>query len=120
MVVGWSDFAIGFAPATEEGREPDGVAAGQCATHPQQTKHFQRGSATVLCTTVNFRAVFIAQHFCGAAAQMAAKEGAKMARRALILAARQGAETVGSRCLFEVNMRVAQFWCAAVDMRQRR
>src|ERR1700761_6407981 len=59
MVVGWSDFAIGLAPATERRRKPDGVAAGQCATHPQQTKHFQRGSATVLCTTVNFAAYFL-------------------------------------------------------------
>src|SRR5246127_2824814 len=73
MVVGVSDFAMRASPVQTWDREPDGVAAGQCATHPQQTKHFQRGSATVLCTTVNLRAVFIAQHFCGAAAQRPAK-----------------------------------------------
>jgi hypothetical protein len=55
---------MGLLPASE-GREPGGDAAGQCATHPQQTKHFQRGSATVLCSTVNFGAFFIAQQFCG-------------------------------------------------------
>src|ERR1700751_4828255 len=69
MVVGVSDFAMGGSLVQSEDREPDGVAAGQCATHPQQTKHFQRGSATVLCTTVNFGALFIAQHFCRAAAK---------------------------------------------------
>src|SRR5215469_6985797 len=63
MVVGWSDFAMGLAPATRREGNPDGVAAGQCATHPQQTKHFQRGSATVLCTTVNLRAVFYCAAF---------------------------------------------------------
>src|SRR5882724_4416229 len=63
MVVGCSDFAMRVSPVQTEDREPDGVAAGQCATHPQQTKHFQRGSATVLCTTVNSRAVFYCAAF---------------------------------------------------------
>src|SRR5258705_3923934 len=35
-----------------EDREPEGTAAGQTRNASQQSKHFQCGSATVLCTTV--------------------------------------------------------------------
>ena len=41
-------------PAEEA--EPDGVAEGRTDSASQQSKHFQRGSATVLCTTVNYKA----------------------------------------------------------------
>jgi hypothetical protein len=34
----------------------------------QQTKHFQRGSATVLCSTVNFAGIFYCAAFCSACA----------------------------------------------------
>jgi hypothetical protein len=37
---------------TEE-KEPDGIAEGLTSNATQQSKHFQRGSATVLCSTVN-------------------------------------------------------------------
>jgi hypothetical protein len=40
---------------TEE-KEPDGIAEGQGATQCSKGKHFQRGSATVLCGTVNSKA----------------------------------------------------------------
>jgi hypothetical protein len=40
---------------TEE-KEPDGIAEGRTSSASQQSKHFQRGSATVLCATVNFEA----------------------------------------------------------------
>jgi hypothetical protein len=36
--------------------EPDGIAEGPNATHRSKGKHFQRGSATVLCGTVNSKA----------------------------------------------------------------
>jgi len=39
-----------------EDKEPDGTAAGQTRNASQQSKHFQCGSATVLCTTVNSEA----------------------------------------------------------------
>jgi hypothetical protein len=39
-----------------EDEEPDGTAAGLGATHCSKGKHFQRGSATVLCGTVNSKA----------------------------------------------------------------
>ena len=38
------------------GREPDGTAAGLTSNATQQSKHFQCGSATVLCATVNSKA----------------------------------------------------------------
>jgi hypothetical protein len=37
-------------------KEPDGIAEGLQATHCGKGKHFQRGSATVLCGTVNSEA----------------------------------------------------------------
>src|SRR3954466_15067610 len=37
-------------------REPDGTAAGLTSNATQQSKHFQCGSATVLCGTVNSKA----------------------------------------------------------------
>jgi hypothetical protein len=37
-------------------REPDGLAEGVTSSATQQSKHFQRGSATVLCATVNSKA----------------------------------------------------------------
>jgi hypothetical protein len=37
-------------------KEPDGIAEGLRGSASQQSKHFQRGSATVLCTTVNSKA----------------------------------------------------------------
>jgi hypothetical protein len=40
---------------TEDG-EPDGIAGGQTSSATQQSKHFQCGSATVLCGTVNYKA----------------------------------------------------------------
>jgi hypothetical protein len=40
---------------TEE-KEPDGIAEGLTSNATQQSKHFQRGSATVLCSTVNSKA----------------------------------------------------------------
>jgi hypothetical protein len=40
---------------TESG-EPDGSAEGQTSNATQQSKHFQCGSATVLCGTVNSKA----------------------------------------------------------------
>jgi hypothetical protein len=40
---------------TESG-EPDGIADGQTSNATQQSKHFQRASATVLCGTVNSKA----------------------------------------------------------------
>jgi hypothetical protein len=40
---------------TEE-KEPDGIAEGQTSNATQQSKHFQCGSATVLCGTVNSKA----------------------------------------------------------------
>jgi hypothetical protein len=40
---------------TEDG-EPDGIADGQTSNATQQSKHFQCGSATVLCGTVNYKA----------------------------------------------------------------
>jgi hypothetical protein len=39
-----------------EDKEPDGTAEGQTRNASQQSKHFQCGSATVLCTTVNSEA----------------------------------------------------------------
>jgi hypothetical protein len=39
-----------------EDKEPGGIAAGLTSNATQQSKHFQRGSATVLCGTVNFAA----------------------------------------------------------------
>jgi hypothetical protein len=39
-----------------EDKEPDGIAEGQTSSASQQSKHFQCGSATVLCTTVNSEA----------------------------------------------------------------
>jgi hypothetical protein len=41
---------------TEDG-EPDGIAEGQTSNATQQSKHFQSGSATVLCGTVNPKAL---------------------------------------------------------------
>jgi hypothetical protein len=53
--VGWSDFAM--AHTMHRGtREPDGIAEGQTSNASQQSKHFQCGSATVLCGTVNSKA----------------------------------------------------------------
>jgi hypothetical protein len=40
---------------TEE-KEPDGIAEGLTSSATQQSKHFQCGSATVLCGTVNSKA----------------------------------------------------------------
>jgi hypothetical protein len=40
---------------TESG-EPDGITGGQTSNATQQSKHFQCGSATVLCGTVNPKA----------------------------------------------------------------
>jgi len=40
---------------TEE-KEPDGIAEGRTSSASQQSNHFQRGSATVLCAKVNFEA----------------------------------------------------------------
>jgi hypothetical protein len=40
---------------TESG-EPDGIADGQTSNATQQSKHFQCGSATVLCATVDSKA----------------------------------------------------------------
>jgi len=40
---------------TEDG-EPDGIAAGLTSSALHNGKHFQRGSATVLCGTVNPKA----------------------------------------------------------------
>jgi hypothetical protein len=40
---------------TEE-KEPDGMAEGLTSNATQQSKHFQLGSATVLCGTVNSKA----------------------------------------------------------------
>jgi hypothetical protein len=54
-VVGWSDFAMGSHMHTED-KEPDGVAEGLTSSASQQSKHFQCGSATVLCATVNSKA----------------------------------------------------------------
>jgi len=39
-----------------EDKEPDGIAEGLTSNASQQSKHFQRGSATVLCGTVNSKA----------------------------------------------------------------
>jgi hypothetical protein len=39
-----------------EDKEPAGIAEGQTSNASQQSKHFQCGSATVLCTTVNSEA----------------------------------------------------------------
>jgi len=39
-----------------EDKEPDGIAEGQTRNASQQSKHFQCGSATVLCATVNSKA----------------------------------------------------------------
>jgi hypothetical protein len=39
-----------------ESREPNGFAEGQTSNATQQNKHFQCGSATVLCGTVNSKA----------------------------------------------------------------
>jgi hypothetical protein len=39
-----------------EDKEPDGIAEGQMSSASQQSKHFQCGSATVLCSTVNSKA----------------------------------------------------------------
>jgi hypothetical protein len=39
-----------------EDKEPDGIAEGQTSNASQQSKHFQCGSATVLCATVNSKA----------------------------------------------------------------
>jgi hypothetical protein len=39
-----------------EDKEPDGIAEGLTNSATQQSKHFQRGSATVLCGTVNSKA----------------------------------------------------------------
>jgi hypothetical protein len=39
-----------------EDKEPDGIAEGQTSSASQQSKHFQCGSATVLCGTVNSKA----------------------------------------------------------------
>jgi hypothetical protein len=39
-----------------EDKEPDGTAEGWTSSAMQQSKHFQLTSATVLCTTVNFKA----------------------------------------------------------------
>src|SRR3954467_7155971 len=55
MVVGWSDFAMDSHMHTED-KEPDGTAAGLTSNATQQSKHFQCGSATVLCGTVNSKA----------------------------------------------------------------
>src|SRR5260370_30045086 len=41
---------------TPRKKDPDGTAAGQTRNASQQSKHFQCGSATVLCTTVNSEA----------------------------------------------------------------
>jgi hypothetical protein len=46
---------MGSHNATED-KEPDGIAEGQTSNATQQSKHFQRGSATVLCATVNSKA----------------------------------------------------------------
>src|SRR6476661_9306930 len=56
MVVGWSDFAMGAHTYTPGDKEPGGIAAGLTSNATQQSKHFQRGSATVLCGTVNLAA----------------------------------------------------------------
>jgi hypothetical protein len=40
-----------------EDKEPPGFAEGLTVNAMQQSKHFQRGSATVLCSTVNFGAL---------------------------------------------------------------
>jgi len=37
-------------------KEPDGVAEELTSSASQQSKHFQLGSATVLCATVNSKA----------------------------------------------------------------
>jgi hypothetical protein len=39
-----------------EDKEPDGSAEGLTSNATQQSKHFQQGSATVLCGTVNSKA----------------------------------------------------------------
>jgi hypothetical protein len=39
-----------------EDKEPEGIAKGLTSNASQQSKHFQRGSATVLCGTVNSKA----------------------------------------------------------------
>src|SRR6266567_1166495 len=39
-----------------EDKEPNGTAEGQTSNASQQSKHFQCGSATVLCTTANSEA----------------------------------------------------------------
>jgi hypothetical protein len=54
-VVGWSDFAMAHTCTPRTG-EPDGIAGGQTSNATQQSKHFQCGSATVLCGTVNSKA----------------------------------------------------------------
>jgi hypothetical protein len=56
IVVGWSDFAMAHTMHTEDG-EPDGIAEGQTSNASQQSKHFQSTSATVLCGTVNSKAL---------------------------------------------------------------
>jgi hypothetical protein len=50
---------MGFTHTHTEDKEPDGIAAGPTSNATQQSKHFQRGSATVLCGTVNSEAKLV-------------------------------------------------------------
>jgi hypothetical protein len=56
-----------------EDKEPDGIAEGETSNASQQSKHFQCGSATVLCTTVNSTA-----QPCSGTGELADKTGCRV------------------------------------------
>src|SRR4051795_5555032 len=93
MVVGWSDFAMGSHIDTGSG-EPDGIAAGPTSNATQQSKHFQCGSATVLCGTVNFAAQGVLTNVPTASIRMRCRKNSASGRLTCINSVnRMGGET---------------------------
>src|SRR6195952_5084619 len=74
MVVGWSDFAMGLTHTRRGDKEPDGITAGLTSNATQQSKHFQCGSATVLCGTVNLAAQGVLTNVPTASIRMGCRE----------------------------------------------
>jgi hypothetical protein len=82
----------------------------------QQTKHFQRGSATVLCSTVKPEAFFIAQHFLRRRGAVAEKAVAMVAGDTE--GKWQPPLRRGHPCPRRFEGRAEQIDCATVDMPQ--